>query len=245
MVAAPVCHRILLPSPMSRRVWGMSIRTLARMADGRPREVLGGSGAILDVELARAEAAGRAGRSVVLVEGASDQRAVEVLADRRGRSLDREGVEVIATAGVSNLPRFLGLLGPDGHGVPLAGLCDSPETPRVQRALEEVGMVGSDAPLESAGFFVCVVDLEDELIRTMGTDRMLGLIESQGHRRRFHSFQNQPAQRGKSLHAQIRRWLGNYKIRYAPLMVGALDPGEAPPPMANLLAYIGDVNSAR
>ena len=33
-----------------------------------PKEVLGGSGAVLEVEIQRAEAAGSAGRAVILVE---------------------------------------------------------------------------------------------------------------------------------------------------------------------------------
>jgi hypothetical protein len=49
-------------------------------------------------------------RAVILVEGASDQRAVEVPAVRRGRDLAAEGVVVVAMGGITNLGSHLGRL---------------------------------------------------------------------------------------------------------------------------------------
>jgi hypothetical protein len=199
------------------------------------KEVLGGSGAVLDVEIDRADAAGRAGRAVVLVEGVSDRRAIETLARRRSRRLEGEGIEVIPTAGISNLGRFLELLGPEGHDVELAGLCDHQEHPRVRRALEGAGIAELGAPLERLGFFTCVRDLEDELIRALGPERMFALLEANGDIRRFRSFRNQPAQRHKAIEDQFWRWLGNHKIRYAPLMVDGLDLDRVPRPLESVL----------
>ena len=65
-------------------------------------------------------------------------------------------------------------------------------------------------------------------------------MAAQGHTRRFRSFQNQPAQREKTIERQIWRWLGNHKISYAPLMVEALDLDRVPEPMQGLLDYICD-----
>ena len=45
-------------------------------------------------------------RTVVLVEGESDQRAVEALAERRGRDLAAEGVSVVPIGGSKNFGRF-------------------------------------------------------------------------------------------------------------------------------------------
>jgi hypothetical protein len=204
-------------------------------------EVMGGDGAILVEELAKAEAAGKAGRRVVLVEGVSDQRAIESLAGRRGHDLTAVGVSVIPTAGATNVGRFLDLLGPRGHDVRLAGLCDEGEEAEFGRAVQAAGLsrVTSRADLERAGFYVCEIDLEDELVRALGAERMVSLIESQGQIRRFRSFQNQPAQRHKTIEAQIWRWLGNHKIRYAPLMVDALDPDRVPRPLLGVLARLG------
>ena len=203
-------------------------------------EQMGGVGAVLAEEIERAHTAGESGQTVILVEGSSDRRAIEALAIRRGRDLDAEGVAIVAIAGATNIGRFLELLGPAGHDVMLAGLCDEGEEREFAFAVEQVGLgeVVDRPGLEGLGFFVCVRDLEEELLRALGADRMLDLIESQGQIRRFRSFQNQPAQRHKTIEAQIWRWLGNHKIRYAPLMVAALDLGEAPRPLEGVLATV-------
>lgn len=133
-------------------------------------EQMGGDGAVLAEEIEQAEAAGATATSVILVEGVSDQRAVETLARRRGRDLNADGVAVIPIAGATNVDRFLALLGPGGYDVPLAGLCDEGEEREFRNALERSGL-GTDldrAAMERLGFFVCVGDLEEELIRALG-----------------------------------------------------------------------------
>ena len=203
-------------------------------------EQMGGDGAVLSHELEKARAAGAASRSVILVEGVSDQRAIETLALRQGRDLVSESISVIPIAGATNIDRFLEVLGPAGYDVGLAGLCDRGEESDFRTALETAGLgVGVDRRhMERLGFFVCQDDLEEELIRALGAERMLALIESQGQSRRFRSFQNQPAQRHKSIEQQIWRWLGNHKIRYAPLMVRALDLDAVPRPLAGVLTRV-------
>jgi OLD-like protein len=104
-------------------------------------------------------------RAVVLVEGISDQIAVETLAARLGRSLQSEGVAVVPMGGVQAIGRVLTRFGPPGAKLRLAGLYDLGEERVVQRALQRAG-VGSSFPstradLEELGFYVCVVDLED------------------------------------------------------------------------------------
>ena len=66
-------------------------------------------------------------RAVVLVEGVSDQLALEALARRRGRDLGAEGVSIVPIGGSKNIGRFLDLFGPGGADVVLAGLCDAAE----------------------------------------------------------------------------------------------------------------------
>jgi hypothetical protein len=148
---------------------------------------------------------------------------------------------VIPTAGATNVGRFLDLLGPNGHDVSLAGLCDKGEEAELGRAVEAagIGAVTDRTDLESFGFYVCEIDLEDELVRALGAETMVELIQSQGQLRRFRSFQNQPAQRHKTIEAQIWRWLGNHKIRYAPLMVDALEPDRVPRPLLGVLDRLG------
>ena len=89
-----------------------------------PLTVVAGSSAVL------AAAAARAGScTVVLVEGLSDQAAVETLAVRHGRDLPGEGVFVVPMGGATNIGHFLEAFGPRGRGVRLAGLCDAAAEP--------------------------------------------------------------------------------------------------------------------
>lgn len=201
---------------------------------------MGGIGAVLSDELERARVAGATGGRVVLVEGASDKRAVASLATRHDRDLAQDGVVIIAIAGATNIGRFVEMLGPGGFDVHLSGLCDRGEARDFARAIDEAG-VGSafdEASLARLGFFVCHDDLEEELIRALGPDAVMGVMESQGQLRSFQRFQNQPAQREKSIEDQLWRWLGNHKIRYAPLLVDALDLDRVPGPLGSLMARL-------
>jgi hypothetical protein len=187
--------------------------------------------------------AGVAVRAVVLVEGVSDQLALEALAHRRGRNLGAEGISVVPIGGATNIGRFLQLFGPSGHNVRLAGLCDAAEERDFRRRLGRAGL-GSDlsrAEMEALGFFVCVADLEDELIRSLGTARVEQLIDANGEIRQFRTFQKQPAQQGRTLAAQLRRFMGTRsgrKIQYASLLVDALDLTQVPRPLDGVLAHV-------
>ena len=181
--------------------------------------------------------------TVVLVEGISDQRAVEALAKRLGRDLDDEGIAVVPIGGAQAIGRFLERYGPCGLDVRLAGLCDVGEESHFRRALERAGL-GSGLTrheMEALGFYVCVEDLEDELIRTLGTDEVERIVEAQGELGAFRTLQKQAAWQGRLVHEQLRRFMGSggrRKIRYATLLVDALDLGALPRPLDRLLAYV-------
>ncbi len=182
-------------------------------------------------------------RGVVLVEGASDQVAIETLALRKGRDLADEGTAVVAMGGATSIGRFLAQYGPGGLDLRLAGLFDAAEQGAFRSALERAGL-GSDldrAAMESLGFFACVADLEDELIRCLGTDRVEHVLEHQGELGSFRILQRQPAQRERSTHAQLRRFMGSRsgrKLTYARLLVEALDLDNVPRPLDRLLAHV-------
>jgi hypothetical protein len=183
------------------------------------------------------------GRAVVLVEGVSDQLALEALAGRRGRDLGAERISVVPIGGATNIARFLDQFGPSGHNVRLAGLCDAAEECDFRRGLGRAGLGSnlSRAEMEALGFFVCVDDLEDELIRSLGVARVEHLIEAQGELRAFRTFQKQAAQQGRTTAAQLRRFMGTRggrKIQYAPLLVDALDLSQVPRPLDRVLAHV-------
>src|SRR5256885_1947249 len=97
------------------------------------------------------------------------------------------------------------------------------------------------ADLEAAGFYRCDADLEAELIRAVGTDMVLTVIAAQGELGSFHTLQHQPAQRGRLVEAQLHRFMGSKggrKIRYARLLVEALDLSSVPRPLDAVLARV-------
>jgi hypothetical protein len=182
-------------------------------------------------------------RAVVLVEGESDRLALEVLARRRGRDLAAHGVAVIAMHGATNLGHYLERYGPGGLNLRLAGLCDAAEEDYFRGALRraEIGAAGSRGAMEALGFFVCTLDLEDELIRAHGTEAVERIIEAEGELRSLRTLKRQPAQRGRSTQDQLRRFIGGRsgnKHRYARLLAEAVDLNRVPRPLDGVLAHI-------
>jgi hypothetical protein len=187
-------------------------------------------------------------RVVVLVEGVSDQIAVETLARRHGRDLVAEGAAVLPIGGAHGAARYLRRFGPDGTGARIAGLCDHAEAHIVRRGLTAVGFAtagfgaaGSTGDLERFGFYVCVEDLEDELIRAAGPALVTEVFAAHGDLTAFRTIQRQPAWRGKDEAAQLRRFLGagaQRKSRYARLLTEAIELDRMPAPLTGLLAAV-------
>jgi predicted ATP-dependent endonuclease of OLD family len=181
-------------------------------------------------------------RTVVLAEGLSDKRALEALAARRRRNLDAERISIVPVGGATNIGRFLELFGPQGLDVRLAGLCDAAEEGAFRRGLERAGL-GSNltrADMERLGFYVYVVDLEDELIRSLGAAAVEEVMGAQGDLGSFRTLQKQPAWQGRPTEEQLRRFMGSggsRKIRYAQLLIDALDLGHVPRPLERVLAH--------
>jgi hypothetical protein len=178
----------------------------------------------------------------VLVEGISDQVALAALARRRGRDLEAKGISIIPIGGAQAIGRFLDRFGPHGLDVKLAGLCDAAQEGEFGRALERAGL-GSDltrGEMESLGFYVCVADLEDELIRCLGAESVQQIVDAHGDLGSFRTLQKQPEWRGRPVEEQLRRFMGSggsRKIRYARLLVDALDLERVPRPLDGVLAH--------
>ena len=169
--------------------------------------------------LERAEGA----RAIVLVEGFSDQIAVETLAARLGRDLERDRVAVVPIGGAQAIRNFAARF-PDAR---IVGLCDERESQLFQRALTDV--------------FVCHSDLEDELIRALGPEGVIVVAAAEGDLDAFLTFQKQPAWRERPAAEQLHRFLGSAgrrKLRYARLLVEALDVDAVPAPLSGLLVAV-------
>ena len=198
----------------------------------------GGRNSALAVAAARVRGAAAGCCAVILTEGVSDQIAISSLAARRGRDLDREGVFVVPMGGATNVGHFLDLFGPRGLAARLAGLCDEAEQDDFRRGLQRAGL-GPD--LERLGFYVCVADLEDEMIRSLGAVAVEHLIEAQGELRPFRTFCKQPAQRNRAPEQRLRRFMGTgsgRKIHYGRVLAEALDLTRIPRPLDRVLARV-------
>jgi hypothetical protein len=188
---------------------------------------------------ARADSA----RAVVLVEGVSDQIAVEAAARASGVELVRHGVVVVPMGGVHAIGASLRRLAARPDRPLVAGLCDAAEERHVRRAVAAAGLgePTDRAELARMGFFVCVADLEDELLRAAGRDLVQRVVDVEGDRNAFDTMRAQPAWRDAAFQAQARRFLGagaGRKLRYAAALVDALGAAGAPAPLRDLLARV-------
>jgi hypothetical protein len=181
-------------------------------------------------------------RCAILVEGWSDEAAVEAWAAACAVDLRSRAVVVLPVGGITNMGKFLSALRAPGLGVRVSGLYDASEEFQTLRCLERAGL-GTKLTRESAessGFFGCVDDLEDELIRALGTAAVESLLEMQDELRSFRRFQRQPAQQGRDTHSQLKRFMGTRagrKIRYGSLLVAALAPDRVPLPLRRVLLH--------
>jgi hypothetical protein len=182
----------------------------------------------------------RGARTVVLVEGLSDQAAVAALAERHGRDLEAESVAILPMGGAQAIGGFLERFGPHGLDLRLAGLCDAGEEVHFRRGLERAGL-GTNltrTAMEELGFYVCDADLEDELVRSLGAAAVEQVIDAQGDLGSFRTYQKQRAHHGRTHEEQVRGFMWNRKIRYAPLLVAALDLTRVPRPLDGVLAHV-------
>jgi hypothetical protein len=159
--------------------------------------------------------------AVVLVEGVTDRIALEAVARRL--ALDLDGIEIVPIGGAQAIRRAASL----HEGERVVGLCDVGEERWFRRVL-------GDAT------YVCDKDLEDELIRALGVDRVQEVVAAQGELETFRSFQQQLYWRERPVEHQLRRWLqnGGRHHRYPPLLVEAMEPNEIPRPLGGVLAAV-------
>jgi len=181
-------------------------------------------------------------RSAILVEGWSDEAAVVAWARACAVDLAGCGIVVLPVGGITNMGKFVSALSAPGLALRLCGLYDASEEFQTLRILERagLGLNLTRAGAQTAGFFGCISDLEDELIRALGPLAVEHLLEAQDELRSFRRFQAQPAQQGRDAHSQLKRFMGTRagrKIRYGSLLVQALAPGQVPAALRCVLSY--------
>ena len=182
-------------------------------------------------------------RTIVLVEGVTDELALTLAARRSGRDLKAEGVSVVPINGAHAIGRFLRRVAAEEPGAHLAGLYDEKEEEVVRAALERAGYGPNldRGRLESVGFFACSADLEDELTRAAGEAVLSRLIELEDDAQPWHKFRNQRAWRGRPADQQFRRFIRSVSernSRYIRAIVETIDPSRLPRPLRLLLDYV-------
>lgn len=109
----------------------------------------------------------------------------------------------------------------------VVGLCDFGERKLFARCLDT--------------YFVCDRDLESEFIRTLGTERVEQIIESEGELQSLRKLQQMPFHRSRSTADHIHRFIGSRsgrKHRYALLLARATAADEMPRPLRELLDFV-------
>ena len=179
-----------------------------------------------------------AARTVVLFEGVSDRLAFEALARRLDVVLDPEAVALVDLGGITNLRRRLAELRSSSAPTRVLGLYDGAERRYVIGVLVDSGMLDVVLDPEAVGFFGCERDLEDEVIAAAGPDLVLDTLAERGELTRFQVFQGQPAQRARTIEAQLHRFAGTAagrKARFAADIVDVLPIDRMPRPLVALL----------
>jgi hypothetical protein len=95
--------------------------------------------------------------------------------------------------------------------------------------------------MERLGFYVCVADLEDELIRALGAAAVERVLDAKGDLELFRTFQKQPTWRGRTAEEQLRRFIGTTsgrKIQSGAMLVDALDLDRIPRPLDGVFAHV-------
>ena len=183
-------------------------------------------------------------RTIVLVEGVTDELAVALAARRAGRDLEAEGVSLMPINGAHAIGRVLRRLVAEEPNANLAGLYDEAEEDLFRSALEQAGYGANldRRQLESVGFFACVADLEDELIRAAGEADLSRLIALEGDTQPWNAFRKQHAWNGRPVDQQFRRFIRSVSernSRYIRAIVERIDLPRMPRPLRLLLDYVG------
>lgn len=171
-----------------------------------------------------------------LVEGESDAIVVRHLLDRSGLT-----ARVVPMDGITNIAHWLDRCDAQRSIERVTGLYDLAEEHFVVRALAQRGLRVDDAGPARHGFFGCDQDLEDELIRAVGPERVVAGLEDIGLGGTFRIFAQQPQWRDRPVASQLRRFAGAGSGRKAVLaehLVALLTTRTVPAPLAGLIAAV-------
>lgn len=169
-------------------------------------------------------------RTVVLVEGISDQIAVDAMLARSGRDAAAEQIVVIPIGGAQAVAKYVSEFA-TSDDVTIVGLCDEAEAGFFAEAFA--------APIGS--YFVCAPDLEAELIRSFEPAELEAIIEAHGELKSLRTMQKQAAWRDQPFDQQVHRWIRARAVRssrYSAILIEAAAEDRLPRPLRDLVARI-------
>ncbi|NJM91852.1 MAG: ATP-dependent endonuclease [Rhodospirillaceae bacterium] len=177
----------------------------------------------------------------MLVEGISDQIAVETLAGRQARDLAKEGVAVVPIGGAHSVSKFLARFGPKGIGLHVSGLCDAAEERLFCRELARAGLRAARyAQRTRKRGLLRLRPRPGRRTNSRGRpDAIEAILAQERDLASFRTLQKQAAWRDACFVDQLRRFLGagaRRKLRYASLFVLALDLDRQPRPLRDILS---------
>lgn len=174
---------------------------------------------------------------VVLLEGASDVAAVRAVA--AADEVDLTTTRLVDLGGVTNIRQVLRQWRQRAPEVEIVGMCDAGETRFVERAIAAEGAAVRDASdLAAYGFFVCHADLEEELIRALGSAAALEVVTRLGLGGKFATLRQQPAWQERPVADQLHRFCGvasGRKELLAGALAAALTAEQVPEPIRLLI----------
>jgi predicted ATPase len=178
-------------------------------------------------------------RTTILVEGAGDRLALRTASHVAGVDLDARGVSIVELDGADLFPAMHRLLGPDGLGVDVVGICDADRERKWADAVLGAGAYDGDrSVLAQHGVHVMDPDLESALVAALGEARVEAVVAADGEADALAIFRQQPDQAPKPAIEQLVRFIKKGKTRWPPLLTAALAASELPQPLAAVLADV-------
>ena len=112
---------------------------------------------------------------LAVVEGPSERILVSAVADALGLNLYRSGVHVFDLGGADQFKNAIIAFGSDGFGLRIVGLVDA------DRQVQWAKVLGvQPGELADHGIRVCDPDLEGEVTRSLGAERVIELLDTSG-----------------------------------------------------------------
>jgi len=155
------------------------------------------------------------------------------------RNFDAEGVTILNLQGGGGFAAHYELFGPPGLKMDVLGLCDEDKEQTWIDALQNAGVPVADrAFLNAKGFYVCMKDLEDELISSLGIPAVQAIISAQGAGPAFAAFAQQPKKKTLSATDQLRGFIHGDNIRWVIHLIDALDLAKLPGALNALMSKV-------